>query len=121
MDTCGSHCESGARIDHPTGLLLGSRTCAKQAVNIFPSLSDDAVHCVGYEALVVLKEQILQYGSRGKGERLDKLGRRLSEERLLSNITIKELLGLYDRYNDGESLDSIMISLRDPGMLFISI
>lgn len=71
----------------------------------------------GEEALLVLKENIYKYNSREEKERLDKLGQRLSEERLLSNASIRELIDLHVRYNDGESLDSIVASIKHPGML----
>ena len=70
----------------------------------------------GEETLLVLKEKIYKYNSREERERLDKLGWRLSEERLLSNTSTRELIDLYDRYNDGESLDSIVTSIKHPGM-----
>ena len=68
------------------------------------------------ELMEVLKEKIYKYNNREEKERLDELGRRLSEERLLSNTSIRELIDLYDRYGDGESLDSIIASIKHPGM-----
>lgn len=70
----------------------------------------------GKEALLVLKEKIYKYNSREEKERLDKLGRRLSEEGLLSNTSMRELIDLYDRYSDGESLDIIIFSIKHPGL-----
>ena len=70
----------------------------------------------GETALLVLKEKIYNYNSQEERERLDKLGRRLSEERLLSNTSIRELIDLYDRYSNGESLNSIITSVKNPGM-----
>lgn len=71
----------------------------------------------GETALLVLKENVYKYNSQEERERLDELGRRLSEERLLPNTGIRELIDLYDRYNDGESLDSIVTSIKHPGMM----
>ena len=68
------------------------------------------------ELMEVLKEKIYKYNNREEKERLDELGRRLSEERLLSNTSIRKLIDLYDRYGDGESLDSIIASIKHPGM-----
>ena len=70
------------------------------------------------QTLLVLKDQISRYHSREERERLDELGRRQSEERLLSKTGMSELTDLYDRYNNGEPLDSIVTSLRHPGMLW---
>lgn len=70
----------------------------------------------GRKALLVLKENIFKYNSQEERERLYELGRRLSAERLLSNTSIRELIDLFDRYNDGESLDSIVTSVKHPGL-----
>ena len=68
------------------------------------------------ELMEVLKVKVYKYNSREERERLDELGCRLSEERLLSNTCTGELIELYDRYNDGESLDSIIACIKHPGM-----
>ena len=74
---------------------------------------EELIHS-GEECMKVLKEKIYKYNSKEEKERLDELGRRLSEERLLSNTSIRELIDLYDRYNNGESLDSIINSIKHP-------
>ena len=98
--------------------LSGLRECRKcKQFNLLSWFSDDESNG-DEQALLVLKDQISRYHTREERESLDELGRRLSEERLLSNAGMSELTDLYDRYNNGESLDSIVTSLRHPGLLF---
>ena len=66
-------------------------------------------------ALLMLKEMLIKCNSREERERLDQLEWRLSEERLLFNTSARELIDLYDRYSDGESLDSIVTSIKCKG------
>lgn len=74
---------------------------------------EEIIHS-GEECMKVLKEKIYKYNSKEEKERLDELGRRLSEERLLSNTSMRELIDLYERYSNGESLDSIINSIKHP-------
>ena len=74
---------------------------------------EELIHS-GEECMKVLKEKIYKYNSKEEKERLDELGRRLSEERLLSNTSMRELIDLYERYSNGESLDSIINSIKHP-------
>lgn len=78
-------------------------------------LFDSGIGCRN-EVIQILKDSVYKYNSHEERERLEELGRRLSEERLLSHTSARELVDLYDRYSDEESLDSIVTSIKHPGL-----
>lgn len=70
----------------------------------------------GEEALALLKENIYKYNSMEERQRLDELGKRLSEEKLLRSVNTRDLIGWFERYSDdGETLDGIIASVKHPG------
>ena len=73
---------------------------------------------IGEEALVVLKDNLYQYNNAKERQCLNDLGVRLLKEQLLAPASTDDLIGWFERYcYDGESLDTIIASIKHPGMI----
>ena len=71
----------------------------------------------GEEALSVLVEKVFKYNIPEERRRLKDLGKRLKCEGLLFSATTDDLIGWFDRYNDGpETLDIIISTIKNPRM-----